>query len=144
MNFEDKLNKALFEGWDELGIADPGVPAKFTYTDEEISQKAPKKYGFAYYSEEKKYNAMRTHPLYIQMVRMSLSNLVDQIDRIKNKRPQADVDIKSLPLDLGALSDTAVEIADDIGWGDPRDIIIAAQRHPLVIQLLNVRDSLKG
>lgn len=46
-------------------------------------------------------------------------------------------------LELNDLSNAGVEIAKDVGWGDPKDIMIAIQRHPAVMEKLKERDEKK-
>lgn len=135
--------KLTTESWNELGIVDPGISGNMKYTDDEIIAKAPRPYGFGYQDNYKKWDAMRRHPLYIEQVRMSLSRILDQIARIKNnEKPK--IDFASLPDSFYNAMDIGNEIAKDIGWGDPRDIVIAIQQHPLSSQLLRTREQLKA
>lgn len=146
MDLNYKLDKILFEGWEELGIADPGIKPNFKYTDEEISKLAPRPYGLAYREQNKVWDKMRTHPEYIRLVRMSLSQIMDQIAKIKAKESDKEPltsKLHGLLDELDRISDMTRDIADDIGWRDQRDIWIAIQQHPFVSQLLKIRDGLK-
>lgn len=143
MTFEERLHRVLFEGWEDLGIEDPDMKSNFSYTDAEISEKAPRKYGMSYDDNKDKWNAMRFHPLYIEQVRYGLSRAIDQIHRIKNKLPKEKINFHELPQILDNIIDVGREIASDIGWSDLNDIVISIQQHPLVSQLLKIRDSLK-
>lgn len=140
--FERKLNKALFEGWEEFGIQDPGISSALEYTAEEISKHAPKPYGLADYDAAPVWEKLRKHPLYIQQVRSLLGDLKDQIEHLKRgkKRPFY---IGDLPYSLQDIMDVGEKIAEDIGWGDARDVVIAIQRHPFAMHLLQVRDGIK-
>lgn len=144
MTFEERLHKILFEGWEDLGIQDPNIKSNFNYTDEEISAKAPRKYGMAYEHGKEAWDAMRFHPLYIEQVRLSLSRVMDQIYKIKNKIPREKIDPHGLVQAFEDAVDVGGEIAKDIGWGDPRDIVIAIQQHPLIGQLYKIREALKA
>lgn len=150
MNLDDlnnKLDKIFFEGWEEFGIADPNLTNKLEYTDEEISNKAPIKYGFAYNKDA--WNKLRTHPEYIQQVKLSISDILDQIDYLKKHKTSRPFS-GGLRAKLGdtmdslmLMSDIARDIAKDIGWRDINDIIISIQHHQFIIQLLKIREGLK-
>jgi hypothetical protein len=142
--FEEKLHQAFFEGWEELGIEDPQLSTNINYTDEEISAKAPAPYGLGSYDREETHDAMSKHPSYVEQVRLLLSDIKDQIhhwQKFGKRRPLGN--IADLPNSLALTSKITMDIAKEIGWGDPRDIHIAIQRHPFVIQLLRIRDALK-
>ena len=87
---------------------------------------------------------MRNHPLFIDAVLSSIRAIEAQIEEIEGYQPDHPQGIKhsigQAMAGIGELSSIGREIAKDVGWGDPNDIIIAIQRHPLVIEKLKERD----
>jgi hypothetical protein len=136
----------IVSSWEELGVEDPNIkwPEPVKYTDEAISSKAPRPYGFGYDSNKPVWDKMRNHPGYIEMVRNMLLDVVNQLDRIKRKvtgKPTREL-VDELTNTFGRLMTDSNEIAKEIGWGDHRDIVIAAQHHPFVLELIKKRDIL--
>jgi len=147
MNFKEELDHILTEGWEELGISDPGIkwqkPTR--YTDEEISKSAVASYGLGNYKNKPKWDMVRRHPKFIAMVRDMIFGVMRQIEDIKNKSKNQPMKqrLGAIVSDLGEISDSAVEIAQEIGYGDPRDIIMSAQRHPFLDELYQKRNAVK-
>lgn len=104
-------------------------------------------YGFGYSDNREVWDAVRNHPLFIDAVLSSIRVIEVQIEEIEGYQADHPNGIKhslsQAMADLGELSSIGREIANDVGWGDPNDIIIAIQRHPLVMEKLKERDEKK-
>ena len=104
-------------------------------------------YGLGYPDNREIWEQIRNHPLFIDQVLKYLEEADQNISQIKEYKPDHPDGMKASLLkaigDLGDVSSVAREIANDVGWGDPNDIIIAIQRHPLLLQKLAERDEIK-
>lgn len=104
-------------------------------------------YGLGYPDNRQVWDAIRNHPLFINSVIAYVNMIEAQIEEIENYLPDHPRGIKhSLKQaisELNDLSNAGVEIAKDVGWGDPKDIMIAIQRHPAVMEKLKERDEKK-
>lgn len=132
-----------------LGIKVPKLDWSPFYSDAEITQQAPRKYGLAYPGSHKKWKAMASHPGYITEVRKIILLVQEQIKRAK-KNPQQVwqetaglVILQAAAQDLHSLTDACCEIASDIEYDCAKDIAISVQQHPIINHLIEVRDSLK-
>jgi hypothetical protein len=103
-------------------------------------------YGLAYPHARRVWNEIRHHPLFVDYVLQSCQRIQAQIDAIRayegNHPNGIRVAIQGALDGLKEISDVGVEVAKDAGWGDPKDVMIAMQRHPLVAELLEEREAL--
>lgn len=104
-------------------------------------------YGLGYPDNRHVWDDIRNHPLFIDQVLKYLDEADQSIAKIKEYQSDHPDGMRASLMkalgDLGSVSDVAREIAKDVGWGDPNDIIIAIQRHPLLTQKLAERDEIK-
>ena len=131
--------------WQDIGIEDPGIrwPKPVKYTDEAIAAEAPRPYKFKH--DTISWNKLRKHPGFIELIRAMIQDVSRQISNLKNNVPDKETlkqKIHRFTVEFMRLVAEGNKIADDIGWDEGPDIVIAAQHHPFVLDLIKKRNVL--
>jgi len=131
--------------WKDLGIEDPGIawPKAVKYTDEAIAAETPRPYKFE--QDTISWNKMRKHPGFIELVRTMILDVSGQIEDIKLNAADKETmkqKIHRFTKEFMRLMEVGNKIAEDIGWEEGPDVVIAAQHHPFVLDLIKKRNVL--
>jgi hypothetical protein len=117
-----------------------------------ITAKAMPKYSLGRYDLSDLWEEIRHHPLYVASVRESAVGIIRQIRLADSGRGHygddaitfGRLDPHKLAGGFEKLRGDGLVISAEVGYkGDWQDIIISAQQHPLVIELLKIRDEEK-
>lgn len=109
-----------------------------------IQDHYPGPYGLGYNDSKDVWDSIRNHPLFIAQVLAQIALFDKQIEEIEAYQSDHPNGIRAslgqAITDLGNMSAAAREIANDVGWNDVNDIMLAIQRHPLAMERLRERE----